>query len=528
MQYGVRCTSETLPPLPDRVRRGASITERNPGVLNFRPVSASLPIRLRGHTLPKIDPCHPQTVALGFKKRVVNPLTEDYDLSFIEEFGRFVDGWLIRNLVPLDPESDVSVDHWLETANYPAWRKDELRSLDFDEVANWRAHGFCKSFIKDEFYAELKHARTINPRDDYFKVFSGPIFHLIEKAVFQLPCFIKKVPIKDRAEYIKEHVFSHGARYVCTDYTSFESSFTAPLMHACEMKLYRYMTQALPDGDVWFEGVRDTLTGVQHLKHRYVTVKTPAGRCSGDMCTSLGNGFTNLLLMEFAAHKLNLGTLHGVFEGDDGLCRFSSGEVPFGAFFSRLGFVVKMEVVDDISRASFCGMLFDPDSCQQIGDPRAFLATFGWTSAKYCGVSKRKALGLCRSKALSAAHQWVGCPVISAFAHRVIELTEGVDVDWIIESRNTSWWDRQRLLQCRNPVPKATPTWQTRLLFADIYDISPDEQIRLESQLSSLDVGEFELDVPCMPALWEIIERDYVLDKPADVKQPFHGARIRC
>lgn len=482
---------------------------------------------MRGATLPKLDPCHPATVALGFKKRVVNPIPEEFDLSFVSEFGEFVKLWLNENLTPLDGESDTSVSAWLEEANYPAWRKLELSSLDPDEVAKWQDHGHCKSFIKDEFYPELKHARTINPRDDYFKVFSGPIFHLIEKAVFSLPCFIKKVPIKDRAEYIKDLVYSPGSTYVCTDYTSFESSFTAPIMRACEMQLYEYMSQRLPDGAVWFKGVRDTLTGIQHLKHRYVTVKTPAGRCSGDMCTSLGNGFTNLMLMTFAAHKLKLGTLHGVFEGDDGLCRFSSGRVPDAKFFSRLGFVVKMDVVDDLSKASFCGMLFDPSSCQQIGDPRSFLAAFGWTSAKYAGLSYKKGLALCRSKALSAAHQWVGCPVISAFAHRVIELTHGIDVTWIIDSRNTSWWDRQRLMQCVNDVPKATPTWQTRLLFSETYGIDPDEQVRLEEKLSRIGVGEFSVELSCVPGLWEMIERDYVLEKPSDLKQPFHGARVR-
>jgi len=482
---------------------------------------------MRGHVLPKLDPVHPPTVALGFKKRVVNPIPVEFDVALIGEFKKFVQSRVVEMFVPLDQESDTSVASWLEGANYPAWRKDELLGLDPAEVADWRSHGYCKSFIKDEFYPEIKHARTINPRDDFFKVFSGPIFHLIETEVFKRPEFIKKVPISDRASYIKEHVYAEGARYICTDYTSFESSFTRDIMDACEMVLYEYMSSALPCGPEWFEGVRVTLTGEQRLRHRFVTVKTPAGRCSGDMCTSLGNGFTNLMLMMFAAHKLNLGTLHGVFEGDDGLCRFSSGREPYSGFFSRLGFSVKMVVETSISRASFCGMLFDPDSCQQIGNPRTFLATFGWTSIRYAGCSRAKALALVRSKALSAAHQWVGCPIIGEFAHRVIALTHGVDTSWIADSRNTSWWDRQRLLQCVGTIPKALPTWQTRNLFAEVYGISIDDQLRLESELSKIEMGEFSVHVPDMPDLWGRIEDDYVVGMIADRKQPFHGARIR-
>lgn len=519
VQYGYRDTTEVLPVLSDQIRPKATITSWDEGCLDATPVSVSTPMYYSGVILPKPDLSHASTIRRGFQKRVVNPLPIELSDSELDKFGQFVSLWLEENVTPLEADTDISVSHWLEEANYPAWRKLELSELDPEEVAKPLDNRECKSFIKDEWYPEFKHCRTINPRNDYFKVFSGPIFHAIEKKIFARPEFIKKIPIHERASYIMDHVYAEGASYICTDYTSFESSFTAGAMRACEMRLYEHCSKSLPNGKAWYEAIEQVLTGRQVLVSKKVRVTTEAGRCSGDMCTSLGNGFTNLMLMLYASQELDLGSLHGVFEGDDGLCRFSSGRHPDSEFFLKLGFTVKMEVVDNISEAGFCGMRFGPISRQQIGDPFATLATLGWTNRRYRGSKSSKTLALLRSKALSSAFQWVGCPIISTIAHRIIYLTRSIDARWVRDSRNTSWWDRQRLCYVMsNPVPNQEPTMETRLLFERTYGISVDTQLRVEGDIQHLELGPFTLDLP-MPELYKEVWNRYVVVD--DLKEPF-------
>lgn len=523
--YGYRVTSEALPVLPKDPRPGASIASAVCKDDTYRPVSVSLPMYLEGAVRPKPDGSHAESIAYGFLKRVVNPVTEEFDPAVIEEFAVFVLKWLKDNLCPLDPLSDTSVTRWLDHTDYPFWRKEELTELDEEEVRCWWRHTVCKSFIKDEPYDEFKHFRTINPRDDYFKRFSGPIFKLIEEEVFKLPYFIKKVPIDLRADYIMDHVYADKAKYVVTDYTSFESSFMSLLMASCEMLLYYWMSHTLPGGEEWFEGVYHTLTGEQVLKSKGVTTRTMGGRASGDQCTSLGNGFTNLMLMLFIAHKQNLGTLFGVFEGDDGLCRFSSGRVPDTHLLRQLGFNVKMEVVENLSDASFCGMVFHPDERLQMADPCRIIADFGWTSARYLGAKKNKKMGLLRSKALSLAFQYPGCPIVDSLARRVLYLTRGADVRWVAQSRNTSQWWRERLLYCLSKdIPDKRPGPMTRQLFETRYGITVEQQIHVEEQIEKLELGPFRLDVT-FPELWSSTWERYVVRREPVDKDPWHIAR---
>lgn len=532
MLYGDQACHGSLPRLPDDVRPNTSVEIRPNPTAKMRPVGVSLPIVLDGKVMHKVDPSDGRTAGLGFIKRVVNPLPSEIDEDVLIDFGLFVKQYLIRNLVPLSPDSDVSVSGWLARAPYPAHRKEELLRLDPKEVANYREHIMCKSFGKDEFYPESKHMRTINPRDDYFKVFSGPIFSLIEKEVFKNPVFIKKVSMPERPDYIRNRVGCDGATYLCTDYTSFESSFTLEFMTVCELQLYEYMSSYVEGGREWYRAISEALPGDQNLIHTNVSVRTIAGRCSGDMCTSLGNGFSNLMLMEYAAHVLKLGTLYGVFEGDDGLCRFSSGKMPDSDFFLKLGFRVKMIVTNSLSEASFCGMVFDDVGMQNIRDPRPCLANFGWTSARYVKSRRSKLMGLMRSKALSGLYENPGCPVLSVFYERVLHLTRGCDTSWIIRKGGLNNWERGWLIEAQlwfeNHDKRAEPPCvETRRLFENQYGLDIELQRALETRFASLNLGTFHLNID-LPASWSLMWEDHVVQNPIDLSFPCTLAQCRA
>lgn len=418
-----------------------------------------------------------------------------------------------KNLKPVSRDSDVSFEHWLSLTTYPESRKGELRRVwnDISKIDDpEKRYNAVKSFMKDEHYPDFKHARAINSRHDAFKCYSGPYFKQIEEAVYQIYHFIKHVPVADRPSVISDRLHRVGAKYVATDYTAFESLFTRELMESVEFELYEYMLSEVDDGDRVVAILREFLLGENVCTFKRFDVRVPATRMSGEMCTSLGNGFSNLMFMLFLCDKIGA-KCDGFVEGDDGI--FSVfGPLPTSSMFSELGLVIKLEVHEDLSSAGFCGIIFDPVDRINITDPREVLATFGWASAKYCRSSRNMRLTLLRAKALSYAHQYPGCPIISALAQYGLRMSRSYNLQaYVKNNRNISEWERQQLLEAlkykANSLEKECGM-ATRLLVEKKYGISISEQLAIEGYLNSLNVLQ-PLDLTMLhpdlfPASWAV------------------------
>jgi len=501
--------------------------------LDARPPCYSTPgLSVKGAALPTPDPQCPDTMKAGVLKRVAS-LTPEPDPVEIKEFSDFV-GWFIpRTFVPLAPDEDVSVEHWIANAPYPDSRKRELLAKWYaltDKTAAKLRH--CRCFMKKERYLTWKHARGIYSRTDEFKCMVGPIFHAIEKVVFKHPWFIKKVPIKDRPSYIRDRLYAAGSVYSNTDYTSYEASFSKKLMEACEFQLYDYMTSFLPCHDEFMEEVRKTLGGVNTCEFKYFKLMINACRMSGEMCTSLGNGFTNWMVMEYFAWKKGMEVV-GVVEGDDGLCRFS-GPIPDASEFAKLGLTIKLEKHTRFESASFCGLVFHPDDCLNVTDPRKALASFGWIDGMYAGSKASKQLALLRCKALSMAHQYPGCPILSVLADKALELTSGRDVRHLVkQSRAFSTYEREKLLlilpdERSLAHRRVTTPFTTRLVMDEVFGVSVDSQIAIERYISGLTLNadgtlpvlDHVLIDDLMDDVWKDYSSSYVRPKNKDPRHP--------
>lgn len=484
------------------------------------PVAVSLGCHVRGCLQPHPDQQHVPTIVDGLKKRIGCILPQP-DRRVFARFAHFVKKWIKENLDSLDSLHDVSFETWIAEAPYPAWRKEELRiareSLVSDPLS---AKDFeCKSFIKDEHYPEWKHARTINSRSDRFKVWSGPIFHAIEKVVFKSQYFIKKVPAPQRARYIFENVYMYGGEYIATDYSSFEASFISNMLYACEFQLYEYMSKHVDGGSEWYETISQALAGRQTLRFKRATCQTNATRMSGDMCTSLGNGFTNLMVALFIGEEQNLGRLRGVFEGDDGLFCYENGR-PDPSIYSKLGFNIKLEVHTDITQASFCGLVFDIKSLVNCVDPSDVLSLVGWTTQKYYGAKRSTLMSLLRSKGLSLAYQYPHCPVVCRLAAYILRITKSYDVRHIVDKRGFSQWEREQLREAVEAHPAETHTIEScRWILEEKWGWSVAKQIRVEKYLDSLD-RLAELDIDLDNDLWASYFSNYVCPQPARRCEP--------
>lgn len=466
-------------------------------IVRRAPVGVSIGPYIIGSALPHPDQNDNRTTVAGGCKRFA-AATPKCSPSNLNRLRTFVRNWLRRSddCRVLAPLQDVSLDSWLRNAPYTEKRKEQLRK-SYDELRILaprdlnRKHHLAKSFIKDEHYLEFKQARCINSRSDYYKCLVGPYFHAIEEKVFNMTKnFIKHVPIRDRPGWILEHVALPGARTFCTDFSTFEAHFVKEIQEAIEMELYEYMLQDVYLGREIFELIKSVQAGKNVCQFKNILIKLGAVRLSGEMCTSLGNGFTNFMLMEFAKHELKI---HGnnMHEGDDGLLSWYTDKTPefFTNWFHDMGWTIKFLEPSSISEASFCGLIFEEKSEQIIVDPFKTINLMGWLSAQYTNASDKKIKAILRCKALSYLYQYSGCPLVGSLARYIIRATEGVRYQF----KSRDWWERQKHMMMLSSMNgnwdkflDERPTLDTRGLFESLFKVSTDVQERLECYFDSL------------------------------------------
>jgi hypothetical protein len=454
----------------------------------------SLSVCIPGLAPVCVDSNDPDTVKCGFFKRLLSPVPQKNPVLllklklFVREF--------CRTHVPKVRRLDF--EEWLESCgSYNEARKDELRRAHADLRGGRPTKKMCraiKSFVKSESYPTYKHARMINSRSDHFKVFSGPYFKAIENAVYKIHHFIKHVPVPQRPKAIAA-MKRAGMKVFFTDFTAFECHFEADIMDAVECELYRWCLSEYPADS---KLICDTLMGVNNMSTRTgVKASVKARRMSGDMCTSLGNGFTNLMLALFIAHEKG-GHLDGFVEGDDGV--FSS-TVPLTVDdYKELGFTIKIIESTDPCRGSFCGMVF-ADSGEIIRDPYSFLVNFGWSSS-FIGCSNETADQLLRAKALSAVYETPQCPVVGALARYALEMTRYTHPRWVNDGYHHPPPDEF-------PLPEFCPSMDTRVLFEEMYGITVAMQYAIEEKLLR---GDLDI-VSMLPYSDQIRDASYHFDR---------------
>lgn len=343
-----------------------------------------------------------------------------------------------------------------------------------------------QSHVKAETYpAGYKYPRIISSRHDYYKCRTGPIFKRIEEELFKLEWFIKYVPVDERPKHILDNLFQEGATVIATDHTCYEAHFSPLLFLVCEMQLYWYMTQLLSDTE-WFPLVFYTMLGWNRCRFRTFWIWILATRMSGEMCTSCGNGFANLMYMLFTGYKCGLKSIKGRVEGDDGLFTFY-GKVPTSADFAKLGLIVKLDLCDSLSEASFCGIVADMIDLINIKDPIAALLDFGWATQQYSGANDRKLKRILRTKAFSLVFQYPGCPILDALGRYGLRITDGLKFK--MPASMTPYEKEKFMLsynKYKNHLPVRTCTFRTRFLMEKIYKVSILHQFLIENYLNSL------------------------------------------
>lgn len=449
-----------------------------------RPVGLSLGLHVDGACYVRGDPDYIGNLTSSVGKRVA-AVPPPIDPSVGKDFSIFVDTWIRKYISPLSSCHELGFEKWIEGTGYPKGRRDQLRKVYDEFISSGGGVGGVipldfhkvKSFIKDESYLTYKHVRGIYSRVDGFKVLFGPLIKAIEHVVYDMKYFIKHIPVRDRPRFVHERLFRDAATYISTDYTAFESHFTEEMMRMCEMQLYSHMISYLPNKG-FYEGMFEILMGQNVCQFKWLTAKFKARRMSGEMNTSLGNGFTNLMVFLYLTRNDTVADC--VIEGDD--CLGVVSRVPCDSEYKQLGFNVKIEVTRDLSRAAFCSMYFDVENFVNVADPIKIVMKLGWAAARFIGCSQRTKFELLKGKVMSMMTECVGAPMLQAFGLRLLEIipTKHFRLDHLNN------FERSQFSPVFSPVEVPMTS---RVIVEEVFGVSIGEQLSFENYCKTFEIG---------------------------------------
>jgi len=460
------------------------------------------------------------------------PMPDKKELS---RFERFV-GKEIRKLFrKLKLEDIKSVEEWIRTRNRPgSWKQELLRELanvdgDVTKFSKKKIK-LILAHIKQETYPEFKYPRGIFARQNPNKLFFGPIISAMEDIVYKNEQFIKHIPVAERPAYITKMLgdFPH---FACSDFSSFEGSFSQEFQEVCELQFFLYMMEDLPIAmrtlytEMFVECIinKKKIGMSSHEGQRQIMIEVWGLRMSGEMWTSLANGVSNLLLWKYFC-KVNGVECVGVVEGDDGLFGFrSTSKAPTTEQFSKLGFTCKIIMVEDLLKASFCGIVFDPSVNVNITDPRPFLSSLAWLPYKYHDFREGKKRSLMRAKALSFLFQYPGCPVIQSVGLWILRTTTGADLQWVKEKSGffNAYEEDAYADVFIKKFSAIDVSDTTRQLMAEQFDLPISVQLEIEHFFDGLESREFaypdSLFHHLFPDEWILFAHDYKYKPISDV-----------
>ncbi len=256
-------------------------------------------------------------------------------------------------------------------------------------------------------------------------------------------------------------------------------------MNCVEMPFYEWMVQNIEQGPDWFQVVLKTMTGVNRCCFKDFIIWLIAKRMSGEMCTSLGNGFSNSMVGRYFAKKYHWKSMRCCIEGDDGVFSFY-GKPPTPEDYAKFGMVIKLQISNSITAGSFCGIICDPVEMINITNPIKVILKFGWTTNRYLNATHKKHMRLLRAKSLSLLYQYCSCPIIDALARYGERMTRGYK--WLIPS-HLNGFERDRMYKLllkyeQLGLPPCKVGFQTRMLMEKHFGILFEDQLVLEDFLN--------------------------------------------
>lgn len=421
-----------------------------------------------------------------------------YEPQLLTDFSDFVSKFLDEHINPLEHGLDGLAlrEVWLTNSKYTKNRRDLMRRLYDDYYSNKidpKRIYINKSFIKREFYDDIKEPRIINSRSDTFKAIMGGWIHAVESLIMKEHYIKHKTPevvarIMDNMNNAHQYVYE-------TDYSSFEGSFHPAIQDACEVKLWKHVFRNYPH--VLDILLKSYTTNVIVYKRKTKAV-FKGSRMSGDLWTSLANGFTNQMLIEFMIHETQRqkGFFHidYLVEGDDG---FICTDMPLNFDIpNRLGFKLKCEQKTDKNDVSFCGIC--EFQGKLIPDIRRILNKYGYIHGRNLvnalssnsKRSQKRIRDMIHSKALSLLAQSKGIPILQSIAQQQLRLGGHFNPKYV------DWWENEFYDFSHVDALHAEPiSDEVRRFVAKRFNIPIDVQLDIEQFLENYSENCYDIDI---------------------------------
>lgn len=499
---------------------------------------------------PHVDPGHCDTLVAGLIKRVLVAVPVP-DVKLYEKFLEYVANYLRNYIEPIEARARPTTEEWLARTTYSEKRKEQLRVADISDdefmqkligkdISNKPSRrGFkVKSFIKDEQYQAYKHARWINGREDSYKVKVGPFVKLIEDVIydhvdpeFGMLVFAKHIPVVERPNAVMRMVVEAAQMYG-NDFESFESHFN--IMRYCvELMMQCWVAQHVDGFDLFLRAILEGQMVPSECENKLIQWMTEVRRMSGEMSTSVGNGFFNYITMKFIGEESGC-KLTVLVEGDDAVIVIRQGDIDHDVV-RRLGLKLKLDHQPELNLASFCGQVFDEYDRRVIVDPLKVLGTTQWGPSSLAGASVRTRMRYLRCKALSLAHSNRGCPVVQEYAQLLLRVTRGHDVRAMMKSKHFDAWHRDRFTQITGEVVPVEVSDRSRLVMERVFRVPMTVQVALERMFQQCETLA-DVDLTCIMHLVPQDWTDYVQkcahdvnwrpERRGDVPWLEHGGRV--
>jgi len=260
-------------------------------------------------------------------------------------------------------------------------------------------------------------------------------------------------------------------------------------MDAVEWPLYNHLFKDFNQEDIMF--LHAVLTGRNKIvSNGLLRAIVAATRMSGEMNTSLGNGWANYVIFDYIVSSKG-GVWEGYVEGDDGI--FVSSVEVTAEDYAKLGFDVKVNEFDHATHASFCGIISAQDGTL-IKDPRRVFSSFGWTHS-FINAGEDIMQQLLRAKALSLAYEAPQCPIVGALSREAIRLTRGYEARFVEDG----YHNYEKVPRDEKDIESFHPSTQVRELFSDIFHITPAVQCQLEDAIRRHDMDLVARIIPANP-----------------------------
>jgi hypothetical protein len=396
---------------------------------------------------------------------------------------------LQKHIKPLDRVTDFDI--WLDKVDQPVhWKKsvqeayDQLSASEMDDFWH-KMHG------KREPYFLFKYMRGINGLSFQCRARFGPATTDIEESLVDqlrfaidlddgsgwMPHFLKGCNNEEKIAYMSQ---LPDVPCVQTDFSSFEGSFDKNMIRICETQLFIHMLKHTDQNGLIADFLK--ATSKAHVKNPHLTYVGPPFRMSGDMWTSIFNGFANLMLMKFVAAEMKWEKLQGFVEGDDGLFLIG-GDLPPDSLFQKLGFKLKLEKYERPCEAGFCHLHWAGE--RAVVDPRTSLLKCVWTMSNLMH-SEKHLKDLAVAKAFSLIMMAPGNPITASFARAMLRLY-GFSGSWSPKCLEPNkWWGKQLIKNFDQSLTDLTPTLGQRMMVEKLFNISLAQQYRCEEYFDQL------------------------------------------